>query len=124
MPTGAVLYVWNPTLKEYKPFDNADLSSISGGTPIPSVPGTPQTDTATAVANDFAAALASRTGFIFRNAGSNDIYLAANITATTANAIAVVQPNGYYEAPREFAPASWSAIAPGGSTAFVYIESI
>ena len=101
-----------------------DAVNALGGGPGGATPGTPQTDTANTGANDFLAADSNRVGFVFRNTQTNDIYLAANATATTANSIAVVQANGYYEAPSSFASASWSAIAPAGSTTFVYIESL
>jgi hypothetical protein len=45
----------------------------------------------------------SRTGLVLRNNGNRDVYISLGATATTANAVAVINPEGYYElAPSDY----------------------
>ncbi|MGL5064031.1 MAG: hypothetical protein ACRC62_28930 [Microcoleus sp.] len=74
------------------------------------------TSTVLATAND------NRTGFVMRNPGAFDVYLCLSDVATAASAIAVLEPNGFYElAPADYNGAV-SVICPAGAGAIAGSE--
>jgi hypothetical protein len=63
-----------------------------------------------------------RTGMVLRNPGAFDVYLCLAETATTDSAIAVIEPNGFYElAPADYNGAV-SVICPAGAGAIAGSE--
>lgn len=56
-----------------------------------------------------------RTGLVLRNPGAYDVYLCLAGVATTATAIAVIEPNGYYELSPSDYNGAVSVICPAGA---------
>lgn len=57
----------------------------------------------------------NRTGLVLRNPGAYDVYLCLGDTATAVSAIAVIEPNGYYELSPSDYNGKVSAICPAGA---------
>lgn len=87
----------------------AELDNSTKFTRPISVSLTASTSAIVATEND------DRTGLVLRNPGAYDVYLCLGETAATSSAIAVIEPNGYYELSPSDYNGRVSAICPAGA---------
>ncbi len=101
---------------------SSNILAALGGT-VNFTPQTPSSGSATTTASQALAASGSDRSYDLVNLGSENIYLAIDVTATTSNS-RVVFPNQTYESRSESSKASVSVITASGSSAYMVQEFI